>query len=95
MREISRLPNVRIGLILRRTPTTVLASHGFHIFDARAVQVGTKTAVALIDNAEDIATYEALFSELERMAVFGHEARAELHRIADEYRRASAKLIKR
>lgn len=84
--EASRLPNVRIGLILRRTPTTILASHGFHIFDARAVQIGTKTAVALIDNPEDIATYETLFSKLEQMAVFGDEARAELRRIADEYR---------
>ncbi|HXT46555.1 MAG TPA: helix-turn-helix transcriptional regulator [Pseudonocardiaceae bacterium] len=86
--EVTRLPNVRFGLIIRRTPTTILAPHGFHIFDARAVQVGIKTAVALIDNAEDIATYETLFSELERMAVFGDDARAELSRIADEYRRA-------
>lgn len=87
--EVSRLPNVRIGLIIRRTPATVLAPHGFHIFDARAVQIGTKTATALIDNPEDIATYEALFIELEQLAVFGDEARAELRRIADEYRRAT------
>lgn len=84
--EVSHLPNVRIGLITRRTPATVLAPHGFHIFDGRAVQVGTKTATALIDNPEDIATYAALFSDLERMAVFGDEARAELRRIAGEYR---------
>lgn len=84
--EVSQLPNVRIGLIIRHTPATVLAPHGFHIFDGRAVQVGTKTATALIDNLEDIATYEALFSELERMAVFGDEARAELLRIVGEYR---------
>jgi transcriptional regulator with XRE-family HTH domain len=88
--DVSWLPNVRIGLIIRRTPTTILAPHGFHLFDARAVQVGTKTAVALIDNAEDIATYETLFSKLEQIAVFGDEARAELRRIADEYRRAPA-----
>ncbi len=85
--ELSRLPNVRIGLIIRRTPTTIMAPHGFHIFDSRAVQIGTKTAVALIDNPEDIATYEALFSELDRMAVFGDEARTALRRIANEYRR--------
>lgn len=84
--DVSRLPNVRMGLIIRRTPTTILASHGFHIFDARAVQIGTKTAVALIDNPEDIATYEALFTKLEQMAVFGDKARAKLHHIADEYR---------
>lgn len=88
--EVSRLPNVRIGLIIRRTPATILAPHGFHIFDSRAVQVGTKTATALIDNPEDIATYEALFTELDQLAVFGDEARAELRRIADEYRKAPA-----
>ncbi len=84
--EVSQLPNVRVGLILRRTPAAVLAPHGFHIFDGRAVQIGTKTATALIDDPGDIATYEALFNELERMAVFEEEARAELYRIADEYR---------
>lgn len=84
--EASQLPNVRIGLIIRRTAATVLAPHGFHIFDGRAVMIGTKTATALIDAPEDIATYGELFDELERMAVFGDEARAELCRIADEYR---------
>ncbi|MGH3806192.1 MAG: helix-turn-helix domain-containing protein [Pseudonocardiaceae bacterium] len=88
--ELSRLPNMRIGLIIRRTPMTVLAPHGFHIFDNRAVQIGTKTATALIDDPTDVATYEALFSELERMAVFEDEARAGLQRIADEYRALAA-----
>lgn len=84
--EVSQLPNMRVGLVLRRTPTAVLAPHGFHIFDDRAVQIGTKTATALIDDPGDIATYETLFHALECMAVFGEAARAELRRIADEYR---------
>jgi len=84
--DVSQLPNVRIGLILRRTPTTVLAPHGFHIFDGRAVQIGTKTATALIDDADDISTYEDLFDKLQSMAVFGEEAYFELRRIADEYK---------
>ncbi len=86
---VSRLPNVRIGVIVRRTPTSVLAPHSFHIFDSRAVQIGTKTATALIDNPEDIATYSALWSELERIAVWDDEARAVFERIADEYRAAA------
>ncbi|MGQ0715985.1 MAG: helix-turn-helix domain-containing protein [Pseudonocardiales bacterium] len=84
--QVSQLPNVRIGLIIRRTPANVLAPHGFHIFDSRAVQIGTKTATALTDDPGDIATYETLFSELEHMAVFEDEARARLRRVADEYR---------
>lgn len=84
--DVSQLPNVRIGLIRRRTPATVLAPHGFHIFDGRAVQIGTKTATALVDDVGDIATYEELFNELESMAVFGQDAYFELRRIADEYK---------
>ncbi|MGH3827844.1 MAG: helix-turn-helix domain-containing protein [Pseudonocardiaceae bacterium] len=83
---VSRLPNVRIGVIVRRTPASVLAPHGFHIFDNRAVQVGTKTATALIDSQEDIATYNALWGELERMAMWGDAARAVFKRITSEYR---------
>ena len=83
---VSRLPTVRIGVIVRRTPASVLAPHGFHVFDSRAVQVGTKTATALIDNQEDVATYEALWNELERLAVWGDEARAVFERISSEYR---------
>jgi hypothetical protein len=82
--KVSELPNVRIGLIIQRTPATVLAPHGFHIFDARAVQIGTKTAIALIDDPGDIAVYDLLFCE--RLAVFGDEARVRLQRIAGEYR---------
>jgi transcriptional regulator with XRE-family HTH domain len=93
--DVSQLPNVRIGLIRRRTPTTVLAPHGFHIFDRRAVQIGTKTATALIDDADDIATYEALFNELESLAVFGEKACAELRRIADEYEDREGRAIRR
>ncbi|MGH3848979.1 MAG: helix-turn-helix domain-containing protein, partial [Pseudonocardiaceae bacterium] len=81
---VSLLPNVRIGVIVRRTPASVLAPHGFHIFDNRAVQVGTKTATALIDSQEDIATYNALWGELERMAVWGDDARAVFERITGE-----------
>lgn len=88
IRELSQLPNVRIGVIVSRTPSRVLAPHGFHIYDRRAVQIGTKTATALIDNQDDIATYEALWGELERMAVWRDEARAVFARIAGEYRTA-------
>lgn len=83
---VNRLPNVRIGVIVRRAPASVLAPHGFHIFDSRVVQLGTKTATALINKREDIDTYEALWSELERMAIWGNGARAVFERIAEEYR---------
>lgn len=85
--ELTQLPNVRFGVIPRKTPAGVLAPHGFHIYDQRAVQIGTKTATALIDEASDITVYNTLFSELEKLAVFGDDVRALLHRTAGDYRK--------
>ena len=58
-------------------------------FDRRAVQIGTKTATALIDDPPDITTYETLFDNLERLAVFDDDAHAALRRMAAEYRALS------
>jgi transcriptional regulator with XRE-family HTH domain len=87
--EASQLPNVRLGIIPTRTPARVFAPHGFDVYDARGVCIGTKTATALTTEASDIADYEALFAELEQMAVYDDEARALITRVAEEYRALS------
>jgi transcriptional regulator with XRE-family HTH domain len=84
--EASRLPNVRLGIIPTRTPARVFAPHGFDMYDSRGVCIGTKTATALTTEANDIADYEALFAELEQMAVYDDEARALITSVAEEYR---------
>jgi hypothetical protein len=84
--ETSRLPQVRLGIIPTRTPARVFAPHGFDIYDSRGVCIGTKTATALTSDASDIADYEALFAELEQMAVYDDEARAVIARVTEEYR---------
>lgn len=78
-------PNVRLGIIPWQTPAWVLPLHGFHLYDRRAVVVGTRSGTAIMDERE-VPDYEALFGELERLAVFDGEARAVLDRIADDYR---------
>ncbi|MGH3827360.1 MAG: helix-turn-helix domain-containing protein [Pseudonocardiaceae bacterium] len=78
-------PNVRLGIIPWQTPARVLPLHGFHLYDHRAVVVGTRSGTAIMDE-RDVPDYAALFAELERLAVFGGEARAVLGRIADDYR---------
>jgi transcriptional regulator with XRE-family HTH domain len=87
--EVGRLPNVRIGVITHTTPVSFTAGHGFHIYDRQAVQIGTRTATALTSDERDVATYESLFAELERVATFGEDARAVLGRLADRYRALS------
>lgn len=84
--QASRLPNLRLGIIPARTPSRVLAPHGFHLYDSRGVLLGTKTATALSQNAHEIVEYEALFQELEAIAVFDDDARAILTTVSDAYR---------
>jgi len=87
--EVSRRPNVRLGVIPWTTPVTVTCTHGFHIYDRAAVTFGTETASGVLDAVEDIAVYERLFERLDQAASFSDDARRELARIADDYRAAS------
>lgn len=78
-------PNVRLGIIPWQTPARVLPLHGFHLYDHRAVVVGTRSGTAIMGE-RDVPDYEALLGELERLAAFDGEARMVLERIADDYR---------
>jgi transcriptional regulator with XRE-family HTH domain len=87
--EAARRPNVRLGLIPWTSPVHVFPRHGFHLYDQDAVIVGTETATATMTGAADGATYDELFTTLERSAAFGNDATEHLARIADEYRQLS------
>lgn len=60
-------PNV--GIIPWQAPARVLPLHGFHLYDHRAVVVGTRSGTAIIGEP-DVPDHEALFGELEHLAVF-------------------------
>jgi transcriptional regulator with XRE-family HTH domain len=80
------MPNVRLGVIPWHTAADLLPMTGFHIYDRTTVVVGTWSGTAFLRNREDVEMYEQLFDRVTRLAVFGDDARAELHRIAGEYR---------
>jgi transcriptional regulator with XRE-family HTH domain len=84
--EASARPNIWLGVITHHTPVSFTAGHGFHIYDRQAVQIGTRTATALTSDQRDVDAYESLFTELERVAAFGDEARSFLAAMADRYR---------
>lgn len=88
MAEISRLPNVRVGIIPAMTRADFTLPSGCHLYGRAAVAVTTLTAVGLLTAAADVEAYVALFTRLEELAVFGDEARAVLARVEAEYRAA-------
>ena len=83
--DTSRLPTVRVGIVPFGRPLRVLVTHGWHIYDRRAVHVGTKTATALMSDPHDVGAYQALFDELEQVAAWGDDARELIARVRGEY----------
>lgn len=77
----------RVGIIpmSASVPSPQLPVHAFHLYDSRAVIVGTLTATAIITDPRDVTDYEKAFDQLEHLAVFGDDARAVIGRIAREY----------
>lgn len=84
--DVSQLPNVDLGIVPPFRSAAFVAQHGFHIYDAETVQVGTKDRTALLSDRDDVVTYATLFTQLSGLAVRGDEARAVLAQLAGEYR---------
>ncbi len=84
--ELSRAPNVDLGLIEWRTPVEVFQNTAFHLYDETAVIVGTRDGTAIITDRVRLADYRGVFDELAALAAFGDAGRGVLRRIAEEYR---------
>lgn len=86
--EVSRMPNVRVGVIPWTTeaPPGLFPGHEIQIYDERLAIVGIETATANIQDPRDIAIYLDLFRAAEAIAVFGDGARTALSSIANDYR---------
>lgn len=84
--EVTRRPNVRLGVVPWTTAVTVTCTHAFHMYDDAAVVFGTETASGVLDSEDDVAVYSRLFDRIEQVASFGDEARRELARIGGDYR---------
>lgn len=83
----SQRANVRIGIIPWGTRADVFPLVGWDLHDRRLVVYGTPDSTTILTEPRDLERYLFLTDAVERLAVFGDEARAELRRIADEYRR--------
>ncbi len=85
--ELSRAPNIDLGVIEWRTPVEVFQNTAFHLYDEAAVVVGTRDGTAIITDHARLADYRRVFDALAGLASFGAAGRDAVARIGDDYRR--------
>lgn len=79
-------PALRLGLIPWTVIVDALTPSGFQVFDRDAVMIETELATLTPTGQADVDAYLHRFATLERLAVFGQQARPHFQRIAAEYR---------
>lgn len=89
--SLSKLPNVRVGIIPTGTELTDIPRHGFDIYDERLVTVSLETSTVTFTERRQVDRYIELYSGLIKDAVWGDEARSYVAGIADSLSPASAK----
>jgi hypothetical protein len=83
--ELSRLPNIRLGVLDLATPKPFTAPRTFHLYDDTTVTVATDIGTSFVTDPADIAHYVALFERLDAAALHGDAARELLERIAVDH----------
>lgn len=83
----SRLPHVDLRIIGPEQPMTFAVTHGFHLYDYKAVVVGILTGTTIDDDQRAVAQYGDVFADLHTASVGGDQARSVLSRLAADYRR--------
>jgi len=83
--EVSRRPQVRVGVIPWGAEATVLPPCGFDLYDEHTVVVGVVGGAAYYNDPADVRRYVAMLAVLESLAVFGVGARDELRLTAEKY----------
>ncbi|WP_436759610.1 helix-turn-helix domain-containing protein [Streptosporangium sp. V21-05] len=82
--SISRLSNVRIGVVPLASRQTDFPGTPFCIFDERLVTVETPHAEVVTTEPRDIATYAAKFNGFAAVAIYDDEMRRHIERARDE-----------
>ncbi|MHB9861451.1 helix-turn-helix domain-containing protein [Streptomyces sp. YIM S03343] len=84
--SLSRLPNLRIGVIPTGTVTPRGPMNTFTVYDGRLATVENFTGRMVFRDARDVSEYLAVFSLFEGHALFDEEARILLQQWAEAYR---------
>jgi transcriptional regulator with XRE-family HTH domain len=80
--SVSRLPNVRIGIILLSAPQTDFPGTPFCIFDERLVTVETPHAEIVTTDPRDVGTYVAKFDGFVNVALHGDPMREHIEQVS-------------
>lgn len=86
--DVARSSRVRLGVVPPATTVGFVALGGFDLYDTpsgRRVVVGTEAAVAVYDDAGDVALHEEVLAGLESAAAWGADAVPVLEELARAY----------
>lgn len=84
----SRLPHVDLRIIGPEQPMSFAVTHGFHLYDHKAVVVGILTGTTIDDDQRAVAQYGDVFERLHTAGAGGDRARNILTRLVADYRQA-------
>ncbi|MGW1075639.1 helix-turn-helix domain-containing protein [Streptomyces sp. NPDC002537] len=84
--SVSRLPNVRLGVILTGGHMPVAPMDTFTVYDTSLATVETTTGILVLRDSRDVAAHLDLFATLESYALFGDDARSFLVECAEALR---------
>jgi hypothetical protein len=79
--SLMRLPFVSVGVIPADAPRHAIATIGFWIFDNNAVALETPTAALKVTRPREVGLYVAMFDQLQKEAIYGHDARKLVARV--------------
>ncbi|MCD9144461.1 helix-turn-helix domain-containing protein [Streptomyces albireticuli] len=84
--SVSRLPNVKLGVVPARGHIPVAPMDTFTIYDTTLTTVETTAGILVLRDSRDVAAHLELFSVMERHALLGDDARTFLRECADAAR---------
>ncbi|MFD4911406.1 helix-turn-helix domain-containing protein [Kitasatospora purpeofusca] len=84
--SVSRLPNVRFGVIPLRGIMPAAPMDTFTVYDASLVTVETTSGILTLRDQKDVAMHLEAFAAMERFALFGEDMRNLLARWSDDFR---------
>ncbi|MFD7417797.1 helix-turn-helix domain-containing protein [Kitasatospora purpeofusca] len=84
--SVSRLPNVRLGVIPLRGVMPVAPMDTFTVYDASLVTVETTSGILALRDQKDVAMHLDAFAAMAGFALFSEEMRNLLARWSDDFR---------